>query len=117
MTKPGDNAKLSVTYNELVDALTEIGNTKTEVDEANGNHRSNIKKILTDAGWNKKALAQIRAIHDLSQTQRLDFLRTFKPMFECMLENKWGKELNDLLPDDEDKERAKDTAKAETEDA
>ncbi|MEL6102931.1 MAG: hypothetical protein AAFR68_16670, partial [Pseudomonadota bacterium] len=82
MAKTGDNSKVSVTYNELTDALTEIANTKTEVNEANGTHRSNIKKILDDHGWNKKALAQIRAIEDMSQTQRMDFLRTFNAMYE-----------------------------------
>jgi len=77
--------------------LSELTDLKKSVSESAGDLRSRIKSILDQQGYHKKALAVIRDIEAMSETQRADFLRTFNPMLEAMRSLKWDAEGNDML--------------------
>ncbi len=104
MTDPqaGDNSVIGVDFSELNKILEELVDKKLSASELSGVLRSRIKEILTDTGWHKGALAQIRSIDAMSETGRVDFLRTFEPMFEVMMQNAWRSEMDDLLAQLED---------------
>lgn len=87
---------LGVTFEEFVALFDEIDGKKKAVDEANGSLRSLIKAKLEAKKWNKTGLAMIRQLKAMSPTQRADVIRTFKPMFELMMDRSWRSELDDL---------------------
>jgi len=95
----GDNSSIEVDYPELKSFLDELSNKQRVVSEATGSLRSRIKGILDEKGYNNAALGVIRAIENKSETARADFLRTFEPMFDAMVEHKWRDEMHDLIPD------------------
>ena len=97
MAEQSSNLFVEVDGSELQQILDDLGDKKREVDEANGALRAALKEILEDAGWNKKALQAIRQIDAMSETQRADFLRTFKPMFEALYAHGWAFEVQDLV--------------------
>lgn len=90
---------LGISFEEFVEILDEIEGKRKVVDEANGGLRSLIKAKLSSMKWNKNGLAMIRTLRAMSPSQRADVLRTFKPMFDLMLERKWADEMRDLVPD------------------
>lgn len=96
-TGTGHNSDISIEFDDLVTLLEEMDDKKKAVDEATGKLRSKLKEILDDQEWHKGGLAHIRKIHSMSETERADFLRTFKPLFSVMLENQWNSELQDML--------------------
>ncbi|WP_306150676.1 hypothetical protein [Roseovarius sp. MMSF_3281] len=91
------NSADNVDYEELQSFLDELGDKQHSVSEATGSLRSRIKGIIDEKGWNNAALATIRTIENKSETARADFMRTFLPMFEAMLEHKWREEMHDML--------------------
>jgi hypothetical protein len=93
----GDNSDFEVNSEDLDKILSELGSMKKTVSEANGKLRSRLKQILDEKGYHPKALAMVRQIDDMSETYRADFLRTFRPMFDAMMEGKWDGESADLL--------------------
>lgn len=95
----GDNSELTVEFSELVDALSGLTDKKKAVDEATGHLRTKIKSILDQYGWHKAALAEIRKIDGMSPTGRADYLRSFEPLFDAMVENKWRDEQTDMFGD------------------
>lgn len=93
----GNNFNLDVDAGELDGILDELAGMQLSVTEANGSLRARIKEVLESRGWHKTALSMVRQIEDMSETKRADFLRTFEPMFEAMLETKWRAEQRDIL--------------------
>lgn len=93
----GHNSNVEIDFDELVQFLEDLDDKKRGVDEANGKLRSAIKQILDDQEWHKQGLAVIRSIHAKSETERADFLRTFKPLFAAMCEGVWDSEMKDML--------------------
>ena len=91
------NDEFSVDADLLKQQLETLANMKKGVSEANGDLRAKIKEILETAGYNKKALAIIRQIDAMSETQRADFLRTFEPMFDAMLQFAWQEDTEDMF--------------------
>ena len=94
----GDNSEIDVDIGELEDFLSDLEDKQKAITEATGKLRATLKGILKDTGWHKGAFATIRKLAALSETERADFLRTFKPLFETMLEQGgWANEMNDLV--------------------
>lgn len=93
----GDNSGVEVEFDALEAILQELRDKAHTVGEANGALRSRIKQIIEETGYHKGALSQIRAIDNMSETARADFLRTFEPMFDAMIAGKWRDEAEDLL--------------------
>ena len=102
MSETPSNLFISVEASEVQAILDDLADKRREVDEANGALRARLAEILEDAGWNKKALQVIRQIDAMSETQRADFLRTFKPMFEALYAHGWVAEVQDLVSELED---------------
>ena len=90
---------LGLTFTEFTTILAELNNKATSISEATGTLRSAIKGHLDQKGWHKQALGLVRTIDDMSDTKRADFLRTFLPMFDMMMDRKWRKAMVDLIPD------------------
>lgn len=101
MSKPqiGDNSDIEVDYADVQRYLDELAGKQKAIAESMGSLRSRLKEILTNTGWHKSALAQIRTIDAMSETSRADFLRTFEPLFDAMVSKKWRDESTDLLED------------------
>lgn len=93
----GDNSNLDVDYKDLQAYLDELKDKAHGVAEATSSLRTRIKSIIEEKGYHKGALGMIRQIENMSQTARADFLRTFEPMFDAMVENKWRAESDDML--------------------
>lgn len=104
--EPGDNSgidpELDCSPSELLEILENLKNAAKAVAEATGNLRSRIKSTLEAKRWHKGALSTVRSIDAMSDSARADFLRTFEPMFDLMMQAKWRGALKDLLPDDEE---------------
>lgn len=95
--EPRLNSKIDVDHDVLAEVLDKLSNEKREVSESAGKLRSSINGVIEKEGWHKTALAQIRTIDDMSETKRADFLRSFIPMFEALLENRWADQMTDML--------------------
>ena len=93
----GDNSNIDIDYEDLEQILINLADKAKSVSEANGSLRTAIKGVLDEHGWHKKALGDIRAIERMSETSRADYLRTFEPMFDAMMEHKWRAEQENLL--------------------
>ena len=93
----GDNSEVVIDAAELQTILDDLSDKKRSVSEANGKLRESIKQLIKDSSWHPQALATIRSIDAKSETERADFLRTFKPMFDAMFAAYWEDELSDLL--------------------
>jgi hypothetical protein len=97
MSDIGDNSAMEIDAGELQQLLDELEGKKKAVAEATGSLRGRLKEILDDTGWHKGALQAIRQIASMSETRRADFLRTFEPMFDALMEHGWRQEMVDLL--------------------
>lgn len=97
MAEAGHNSEIDIDAGELQQLLDELESKQKAVSEANGTLRARIKEILDDTGWHKGALATIRSIANMSETKRADFLRTFEPMFDALMEAGWRQEMRDML--------------------
>lgn len=95
MSIPNDTPIIN--YDDLNNDIDELSGMAKAVSEANGALRSRLNTILETRGYNKKALAIMRQIDGMSETGRADFLRTFEPMLEAMLECKWRAAMADML--------------------
>lgn len=93
----GISNEFAVDGDTLEGFLDELSNLKKSVSESAGDLRSRIKAILDDQGYHKKALATIRDIQAMSETQRADFLRTFNPMLKAMRDLQWDDEGADMV--------------------
>lgn len=102
--------EFSVKGQELEDFLSELSNMQKTISEATGDIRSRIKVILDQQGYHKKALAVVRSINAMSETQRADFLRTFIPMMEAMRDLKWDAEGADMIGGLDEEPEAESTA-------
>lgn len=100
------NSEIDIDYGELQEILNELEDKKDTVSEATGALRSRIKAVVDETGWHKGALAKIREIDAMSETARADFLRTFEPMFDAMVSQKWRDEMQDLFKDETEYEPA-----------
>lgn len=78
MTYPQNENKFSITLEQLLSDINAADNTQQAVSEATGEHRSNIKFILEERGYHKKAFADFRAMHAMSDEKFADYWRTFK---------------------------------------
>lgn len=82
---------------KLASVLDELAGLAKPIAEKTGDLRNRIKEVLETQGYEKGALATIRKIEAMSETKRADFLRTFEPMFQAMLDLKWRAETSDML--------------------
>ena len=73
-----NNNSFSITLDQLLSDIASAEDTAQTISEANGEHRSNIKGILNDRGYHKKAFADFRAMHAMSDEKFADYWRTFK---------------------------------------
>lgn len=78
MTYLKNDKGFSITLEQLLADIASAEDTAQTVSEANGEHRSNIKGILDDRGYHKKAFADFRAMHAMSDEKFADYWRTFK---------------------------------------
>lgn len=78
MTYPQNDRNFSITLEELLSDINIAADTAQSIHEATGEHRSNIKGILDDRGYHKKAFADFRAMHAMSDEKFADYWRTFK---------------------------------------
>lgn len=97
MTQMGDNSEINVDYDEAQGLIDGLKDKQKAISEATGSLRSAIKQILDETGYHKSAFASVRAIDAMSETARADYLRTFAPLFDAMMEGKWLQERQDLL--------------------
>lgn len=106
MTETGHNSTVTIDPNELRGVLDDLANSQRAVSEATGKLRSKLKGILDDTGWHKGALQTAKMIDNMSDTSRADFLRSFTPMFETLMAEKWEAEMADIFDGAEAKEAA-----------
>ena len=78
MSYPKNQNAFTVTLDQLLADIASAEDTAQTVSEANGEHRSNIKGILDERGYHKKAFADFRAMHAMSDEKFADYWRTFK---------------------------------------
>ena len=78
MSYPKNENTFSITLEQLLADIASASDTGQTVAEANGEHRSNIKSILDERGYHKKAFADFRAMHAMSDEKFADYWRTFK---------------------------------------
>ena len=78
MSFPKNENIFSITPEQLLADIASAGDTRQTVAEANGEHRSNVKRILDERGYHKKAFADFRAMHAMSDEKFADYWRTFK---------------------------------------
>jgi len=78
MTYPKNDRNFSITLEELLSDITIAADTAQSIHEATGDHRLNIKSILEERGYHKKAFADFRAMHAMSDEKFADYWRTFK---------------------------------------
>jgi len=77
--------------------IDDLAGKQKSISEATGTLRSALKAILENEGYHSKAMAIIRQIDNMSDTQLADFCATFKPMFEAMWDHKWAAKCEDML--------------------
>ncbi len=83
---------------QLEKYVRELADKAKTVAERNGKLRARLKDILKKEGYHRVAMANIRQIDAMSETELADFMRTFKPMFEAMYAEFWKPFIdNDLL--------------------
>ena len=99
MTEPnlGDNSGINVDASQLNEFLLDLEDKQKTISEATGQLRNAIKTIVVETGWHKGAFGTVRTINKMSETARADFLRTFEPLFEAMMDNSWRGEMRDLI--------------------
>lgn len=97
MSDNDSQSNVVVDYDQLQGYLDELAGKQKNISSATGDLRAALKRIIEDEGFHKAAIAQIRKIENMSDTGRADFLRTFIPMFQAMLDGKWLQEKEDLL--------------------
>lgn len=78
MSYPKNNKHFEITIEQLLADIASADDTAQTVSEANGVHRSNVKGILDERGYHKKAFADFRAMHAMSDEKFADYWRTFK---------------------------------------
>lgn len=78
MSYPKNQNGFSISLEQLLSDIASAEDTAQTISEANGEHRSNIKGILDDRGYHKKAFADFRAMHAMSDEKFADYWRTFK---------------------------------------
>lgn len=78
MSYPKNKTSFSISLEQLLSDIASAEDTAQAISEANGEHRSNIKGILDDRGYHKKAFADFRAMHAMSDEKFADYWRTFK---------------------------------------
>jgi hypothetical protein len=78
MTYPQNDRNFSITLEELLSDINIAADTAQSIHEATGDHRLNIKSILEERGYHKKAFADFRAMHAMSDEKFADYWRTFK---------------------------------------
>jgi ribosome-binding protein aMBF1 (putative translation factor) len=100
----GDNSDVQMGYDELQGILDELAGKQKAITEATGSLRSRLAQVLEEHNLNKSALATVRKIENMSLTARNDFLRTFEPLFDVMIEKKWRDEQQDLFDDPTERE-------------
>jgi hypothetical protein len=98
---PGPGHNVDVGYTDLREILDDLESRKEDVSAATGRLRAALKEIIEDREWHKGALAAIRKIHEMPESSRIDFLRTFDALYQCMKAGRWDAEMKDLLSDQE----------------
>jgi len=83
MSYPNNEKGFSITLEELLQDITTAEDTAQTISEANGEHRSNIKGILDERGYHKKAFADFRAMHAMSDEKFADYWRTMSACYEA----------------------------------
>jgi len=78
MSYPKNQNNFSISLEQLLSDIANAEDTAQTISEATGVHRSNIKGILDDRGYHKKAFADFRAMHAMSDEKFADYWRTFK---------------------------------------
>lgn len=78
-----NQTRFTITLEQLLADISNAGDTAQSVSEANGAHRANIKGILEERGYHKKAFADFRAMHAMSDEKFADYWRTFKACFDA----------------------------------
>ena len=78
MSYPKNQNNFSISLEQLLSDIANAEDTAQTISEATGVHRSNIKGILDDRGYHKKAFAVFRAMHAMSDEKFADYWRTFK---------------------------------------
>lgn len=96
MTYLKNDKGFSITLEQLLADIASAEDTAQTVSEANGEHRSNIKGILDDRGYHKKAFADFRAMHAMSDEKFADYWRTFKACVDAY-EAEAESRIHDLL--------------------
>ena len=89
--------EFTVDSEQLQSYLDSLSDDSKAIGEATGTLRANLKAILETEGYHKAAMAMVRKIDAMSETQQADFLRTFKPMFDAMFDAYWSSAQVDLL--------------------
>lgn len=82
MTEPRRDTNFSITLEEMMQDIASAADTGDTVSEANGDHRSNLKAIIENRGYHKKAFSDFRAMAAMSDSKFADYWRTFSVMFE-----------------------------------
>ena len=83
------NTEFKVDPAKLQGEIDQLNQLKKAVDERNGKLRAKIKLILETKGYHSQALAIVRKIDKMSETEMADFMRSFKPMFDELYEAYW----------------------------
>ena len=78
MSYPKNQNNFSISLEQLLSDIASAEDTAQTISEATGVHRSNIKGILDERGYHKKAFADFRAMHAMSDEKFADYWRTFK---------------------------------------
>ena len=77
-TYPKNAMEFAITTEELLADIQQANDTADTVSEATGKHRSNLKSILEERGYHKKAFADFRAMQSMSDSKFADYWRTFE---------------------------------------
>jgi hypothetical protein len=96
MNYPMNHTSFTITLEQLLADITNAEDTAQSVSEANGEHRANIKGILEERGYHKKAFADFRAMHAMSDEKFADYWRTFKACVDAY-EGEAESRIQDLL--------------------
>lgn len=114
MSEQGDNSKITIDEEFLIKTLEDLSNSQKTISEATAVLRNKLGNVLETKGWNKAALARVRAMFSKSDTALADDLRTFVPMFEAFMRIRGDDLMGDLLDTSAaDAERAAADAGAE----
>lgn len=96
MTYPKNDRSFSISLEQLLADIASAEDTAQTVAEANGDHRSNLKGILDERGYHKKAFADFRAMHAMSDEKFADYWRTMSACYEAYKEEAESR-IQDLL--------------------